>query len=109
MQSSKELFLIDRKHFKLFQTRLMTCTLKHQQTVIAGHEFTKNGVFTFIYRFSMSKPVIVNYSSLRFKFIKLFTARKLKDSLKTIIDHMAIRRDSLTAWSRFTYQTVTQN
>lgn len=54
----------------------------------------------------MSKPVIVNYSSLRFKFIKLFTARKLKDSLKTIIDHMA---DSLTAWSRFTYQTVTQN
>ena len=57
----------------------------------------------------MSKPVIVNYSSLRFKFIKLFTARKLKDSLKTIIDHMAIRRDSLTAWSRFTYQTVTQN
>lgn len=37
----------------------------------------------------MSKPVIVNYSSLRFKFIKLFAARKLKDSLKTIIDHMA--------------------
>lgn len=57
----------------------------------------------------MSKPVIVNYSSLRFKFIKLFAARKLKDSLKTIIDHMAIRRDSWTAWSRFTYQTVTQN
>ena len=45
--------------------------------------------FTFINRFPMSKPVIVNYSSLRFKFIKLFTARKLKDSLKTIIDHMA--------------------
>ena len=45
--------------------------------------------FTFINRFPMSKPVIVNYSSLRFKFIKLFTARKLKDSLKTIIDHIA--------------------